>query len=145
VCVYIMYVYVVYMYMYVCMLGYVHVCVCMYVHVCIVYVYGYIPVRVYIWVFMNNYVYMFMFVYLCVWSSATALRTRLGRSGSVTGDSDLCSLWTRYTGDSKTESWDNPEIHTSSCGEDKTMIRFQNRVISCECLLLYHFLIYPCQ
>ena len=39
---------------------------------------------------------------------------------------------------------DNPEIHTGSCSEDQTTIRFQNCVISCECLLLYLFLISRC-
>ena len=34
---------------------------------------------------------------------------------------DLYSLWTWYTGDSKTNLWDDPEIHT--CSEDQMMIQ----------------------
>ena len=37
------------------------------------------------------------------------------------------------------------EIRTASCSEDLMAIRIQNRVISCECLLLYHFFISRCQ
>jgi len=132
----------VHMYIYACIRDYVHVYVCMYVCVCIVYVYGCIPVRVYIWVCMNNYVYIFMFVYLCVRSSATALRTCSERLGHVTEDSDLCSLCIRHDGNSKNDPWDDPEIRIGSCSEDQTSIRIQNRVISCECLLFYYFLIY---
>ena len=44
-------------------------------------------------------------------------------------DLDLCSLWTRYVGDLKTDPWDDPKIRTSSCSEDQTAIQFQNRVI----------------
>jgi len=39
----------------------------------------------------------------------------------------------------------DPEIHTSLCSEHQTAIRIQNRVILCECLFLYYFLIYCCQ
>ena len=53
---------------------------------------------------------------------------------------DGCSLWTRYSGDSKTDARDDPEIRTGSCSEDQTAIWLQNRVISCEYLLMYHFL-----
>ena len=67
------------------------------------------------------------------------------RFGPVTGDSDLCSLCTRYTGYLKIIPWDDPEIPTGSCSEDQTAIQIQNCVISCECLLLYYFLIYRCQ
>jgi len=57
-------------------------------------------------------------------------------------DLKLCSLQTQYTGDSKNDLWDDPEIPTGSCSEDQTAIQFQNCVILCECLLLYYFLIY---
>ena len=43
-----------------------------------------------------------------------AIRTRLVRSGPVTGDPNSCSLWTRYTDDLKTDLWDDPEIRTDS-------------------------------
>ena len=37
----------------------------------------------------------------------TAFQTRSCDSNSVTGDLELCPLRTRYTGDSKTDPWDN--------------------------------------
>ena len=49
---------------------------------------------------------------------------------------NLCSLWARYAGDSKTDPWDDPEIRTGSYSGDQTVIRFQNRVILCECLII---------
>ena len=73
-------------YMYVRMLDYVHMCVeCM----CRVYC---ICVR----------------VSLSVWLRIAVFRTRLVRSGPISGDSDWCPLWSRYTGDSKTDRWDDP-------------------------------------
>ena len=74
-----------------------------------------------------------------VWLRVTAMQTHLVRFGPVTGDSQLCSLWTRYIGDSKTDPWDDPEIRTRSCSEDQISIRIQNRVISCECLFISPF------
>jgi len=44
-------------------------------------------------------------------------------------DPHKCSLWNRYTGDSKTD----PRVDS-----------VPNRVISCECLFLCYFLIYRC-
>ena len=73
------------------------------------------------------------------------MQTRLVRSRPIIGDSELCPLWTRYPGDLKTDSLDDPKIRTGLCSEDKMAIRFQNRVILCECLFLGHFLIYRCQ
>ena len=52
------------------------------------------------------------------------------RSGPVTGDPDMFSLWARFTSDSKTDPWDDLEIRINSCGEDQTSIRFRNHVIS---------------
>jgi len=47
---------------------------------------------------------MFVCVYIMrAWLRGTAIQTRLVRSGPVAEDSELCSLWTRYTGDSKTD------------------------------------------
>jgi len=61
---------------------------------------------------------------------------------SVTGNFD----YVRYESDTQAiripTHGDDPEIRTGSCSEDQTKIRIRNRVISCECLLLYHFLIY---
>jgi len=89
-------------------------------------------------------------VYLCVrvfmrLVVCPAFQTHLVRSRTVTRDLDLCSLKTRYTENSKADPWDDPEIHTSSCSEDQTAIRIQNRVISCDCSLLCYFFIYCCQ
>jgi len=74
---------------------------------------------------------------------STALRTHLVRSRP---NLDSCSLWTGYTGDSKTDLWDDPKVRTSSCNEDQTSIRIQNCIISCECLFiglfqLLHFIL----
>ena len=82
---------------------------------------------------------------VCVWLRVTAIQTHLVRSGHVAEDSGLYSLWTRYNGESKTDLWDDSEVRTGSCSEDQMTTRFQNRVISFECLHLYHFLIYCCQ
>jgi len=78
------------------------------------------------------------------WVACCSVRTRLVRSGPVTGDSDSCSQITWYTGDSKTDLWDDLERRTDSCSEDQMAIRIQNHVISCECLLLSYFLNYRC-
>ena len=104
---------------------YVIICGCMHAYVYVLCLYV-------LW-----YVFVLMY-YMCfvAW---------LQRSEAVTGDSELYSLWTRYTGNSKTDLWDDPEIRTGSYSEDQMAILIQNHVISCECLLLYHFLIYPCQ
>ena len=59
-------------------------------------------------------------------------------------DSDSCSQITWYTGDSKTDLWDDLERRTDSCSEDQMAIRIQNHVISCERLLLSYFLNYRC-
>jgi len=77
----------------------------------------------------------------CVWMRVAVISDAFVQSGLITGDSELYSLWTWYTGDSKTDPWDDPEIRTSSCSEDQTTIRFKNHVISCECLSIDLFLI----
>ena len=124
-------------YLYICIVAYACVRVCTYVgvHVC---------VRVLKSVF-NIYIYIYLYIRL----HATVFRTHLVRSElsfrRLGPDSDWCSLWTRCVSDSKTDPWDDLQISTGSCSEDQTAIRFRNRVISCECLLLSHFLIYRCQ
>ena len=45
----------------------------------------------------------------------------------------------------KNEQSNDSEIRTGSCSDDQMVIRIQNHVISCECLLLFHFLNYHCQ
>ena len=37
-------------------------------------------------------------------------------------DLELCSVWTRYAGNSKTDLRDDPEIRTGSCSEDQITI-----------------------
>ena len=71
----------------------------------------------------------------CVWLYVIAIRTYSCDLNSLTGDTNLCSLYTRYIGDSKTDTRDDLEIHTGLCSKDQTAIRIQNRVILCECLL----------
>jgi len=88
------------------------------------------------------YVYLCIYVLMCVWLHVATFQIRSCDPNSVTGDSNLCPLYTRYTGDSKTDPHGNPEICIGSCSDDQTTIRFRNCVISCECLFLYHFLIY---
>ena len=51
-------------------------------------------------------------------------------------DLDLCSLWTQYAGDSKTNLWDDPVIRIDSCSRDQTVIQFQNCIILCKCLFI---------
>ena len=102
-------------------------------YVCVVYVYTCM------WV--CTHVSMCMCVYVCMWLRVTATRTRSWDPNPVTGDSDLCLLWTRYTGDSKTDSWDDSGVSAGSCSKDQMAIQFQNHVISCECLFLCIFLI----
>ena len=84
---------------------------------CSVYVYG---------MYTNTCLSLYGCEFMCVQLRSTAIRTRSMRSGLVTGDSELCSLWTRYTGDSKTDLRDDQEICTGSCSEDQTAIWFQN-------------------
>ena len=89
---------------------------------------------------MQEYVYVYVLVYyvcLVVWSSISDSFAR-----SELGNEQFRFVWlrTRYTADSNTDIWDDPEIYISLCSEDQTVIRIQNHVISCEYLLLYHFL-----
>ena len=93
--------------------------------------------------FLSIYVYIVcIYVYMCVSVACYSDTDTLARSEP---DPDTCSLWTRYNSDSKTNSWDDSVIRSGSCSEDQTVIRIQNYIISCEYLLLYHFLIYHCQ
>ena len=125
-------------------------------------IYIYIYIWVYVWVRICMYVCLgvcistcmyvgCVYVYECMFMWVHELGCVLQRFGPVwwgpdpLQDSDLCPLWTQYTGDSKTNPWDDPEVSIGSCSKDQTVIRIQNHVISCECLLLYHFLIYRCQ
>ena len=64
----------------------VHVCLCVYIVECI-HERGYVCVS------------------SCVWLCVAAFQIRLVRPEP---ESDLCSLCTRYVGDSKTDPWDEP-------------------------------------
>jgi len=99
----------------------VYVCECVYVQVCM---------RIYI---------------MCAWLRVAEITDSYVQSKLGNGRFGFCSLWIRYTGDSKTNPRDDLEIRTDSYSEDQMAIRFQNRVISCKCLLLCYFLIYRCQ
>ena len=95
---------------------------------------------------------MCLYINLCFWWRVAATTDPFGEIQTRSSDPDplqepgldpnSCSLWTRYTGDSKTDPWDDPSISTGSCSEDQTAIRFRNRVISCECSFLC---IYRCR
>ena len=88
---------------------------------------------------MNMYVYnvnMCLYINVC-WVACFSDTDPLTRS---IPDPNTCSLWSRYTDDSKTDLWDDPEIPTGSCSGDQTAIRIQNRIMSCECLFLCIFL-----
>jgi len=88
--------------------------VCMYVLVC-----NYVSVCVYLlWV-----------VNVCVVVACCNTQTRSCDPNSIIGYSDWCTLWTRYTGDSKTDLRVDSEISTGLCSEDQMAIQIQNRVI----------------
>jgi len=55
-------------------------------------------------------------------------------------DPDSYSQSADTPGDSKTDTRDDSEIRNGSCSTDQTAIRAQNRIISCECLLLCYYL-----
>ena len=84
-------------------------------------------------------------VSMSVWLRITAFLDLFVRSKLGNGRFVLVLVMNWYTSDSKTNPWDDPEIYTGSCSEDQTVIQIQNCVISCDCLLLYHFLISHCQ
>jgi len=103
-----------YICIYIYILIYMHSCKCMGIRVC---------VHMHVWAF-SVYLYLFVCSVAC-YSVSDPFR----RPGP---DPDLCSSWTRYIGELKTDPWDDPYISTVSCSEDQTVIRFRNRVISCE-------------
>jgi len=86
--------------------------------------------------------YLCVHVFMCVCCMLQRLQTRLVRFGPIIGDLNLCSLWTRYISNSKTDPLEDLEVRTGSCSEDQTAILIQNHAISCECLFLCYFLIY---
>jgi len=105
---------------YVCTYACMHACIYAYTHVNCVYTCVYVYIRVSSWVGLR----------------VARFQTRPCDPNSVTGDLFWCSLWTRYTGDSKTDSWDDPEISTGPCSENQMAIQIQNHVISRECLFI---------
>ena len=104
----------------------------------LVYIYVCVGIRVCMY-----YVSMCVYAYVCVCISSCVfgcvlqrLWTRSCNLNLVIGGSVWCSLWTRYTSGSTTDTQDDPKIRTSLYIEDQKAIRIQNRVISCECLLI---------
>ena len=79
------------------------------------------------------------YVYPCV----LQIRTCLYYPDPITEDSNSCCCGTDIPGDSKTDIQDDLEIHTGSYCVDQR--QFGPRPASCECLLLYYFLIYHYQ
>jgi len=88
-----------------------------------------IPVRVYNCMGLSSW----------VWMRVTVILDTFVQSGSIMGDSELYSLWTRYTGELKIDPWDDLKIRTDSCSEDKTMIRFKNTSFYMSVCLLGYF------
>ena len=115
------------------------VCMCGYVYIVCVYVYTCTYLRSVLCVGVN------FPSPLGVRLRATAIAESFGEVRIVTGDLFWYSLWTRYTGDSKIDPWDDSKIRTSSCSENQTAIQIQNCVISCERFFLSIFPIYCCQ
>ena len=82
-------------------------------------------------------VYRFVCVHVCLivcYSDTDSF----GEIGTHCEDSKLCSLWTRYIGDLKTDAWDDPEIRSDSYSEDQTAIRIQTvsfHVSVCSCVI----------
>jgi len=79
------------------------------------------------------YVYVCKFVCVCLWLPVAAISDSFAWSEFSNRRFKLCSLWTWYTGDLKTDLRDDLKICTSSCSEDQMLIQTQNRVISCKC------------
>ena len=100
------------------------------------YVYVYTRIYMYRGVYMCIYVYVWLYELVICYNDAYLFVRSEPSNRRPRPDLDLCSLWTRYAGDSKTDPWDDPEIRTGSCSGDEPVIRFQNRVISCECLFI---------
>ena len=103
-------------------------------------VYTYVHMHVYKRVIMCTYVlYIIMWVWLRVTGFQTVRTIRTG-NGRLKPDMVSCSLWTRYTCDSKIIPWDDPDIHNGSCSEDQITIRFKTtsfHVSICFCLFPY--------
>ena len=87
---------------------------CKYLHVGKVYMYvsaGMYAYSIYVCVYLYTYIcgctHMCLYINVCDWLHVIAFRTRSDDPNSVTEDSELCPLWTRYTGNSKTDPWDD--------------------------------------
>jgi len=110
-------------------------------YICMCCVYDWVYTCVCVCTSVNEYIYI-----MCVWMRVAAITDLFVRSKldnrRPRPDSDLCPLLTQYTGDSKTDPRDDPEIHTDSYSENQMAIRIQNCVISCEYLLFSYFPIY---
>jgi len=82
-----------------CMYVYTRIYVCMWVHPC-VYALWHACISTCVSVL---YVCVDSPYSLCVWLHVTAFWTRSCDPNLVKGDSELCSLWTQYPGDLKTD------------------------------------------
>ena len=136
-----MYAWFVYVCMFKCMHDYkyvsiVYACVYAWLYACM-YILVYICIGVCTCAFMCTCGYMCLVI--CYIDADLFVRSEHGNR-RLRPDLDLCSLWTRYASDSKTDPWDDPEIRTDSCSGNRTVIRFQNSVILCECLFLCLFI-----
>jgi len=92
------------------------------------------------------HVYICVHVSSCVWLRIAAIQIQFCNLNPITEDPYSIRIHARRVpADSKTDTRDDSEIHIGSCSADQMTIRTRNRVISCEGLLLYYFLIYRCQ
>jgi len=78
------------------------------------------------------------FIYYVYRLHATVTQIRSVRFRPVIGDLDWYSLWTRYIGDSKIDTQDDPEIHTVRTVKTKQRFGSKNasfHVSVCSCVI----------
>jgi len=86
----------------------------------------------------HQYVCIFVFVRVHVFGCVLyRFRSRSCDPDSLTRGSDLWPLWTWYTGDSKTNQWNDPEIRTGF-RVVKSRRRFGSKIAS------FHMSVYSC-
>ena len=108
------------------------VCYVFFKSVCIIY----IVMGIIICMCLIMCMYVCMYVYVCVSVACYSNTNSFGEIRTRYRKFRFVPVWTRSTGDSKTDAWDDPEIRTDSCSEDQMAIRIQNCIISCECLFI---------
>ena len=70
---------------------------------------------------------MYVLVYVCIYGWVRVLvvaPNSLVQSELGNEKFRFVPVWTRYTGDSKIDSWDDLEIRIGSCNEDQKAIQF---------------------